>query len=194
MKHPSANYRTFFRLPALQVGLLLVATLALSACTTPRKVPPCPNIFALANTRNIEQFKDQIGRDAKDVDFRISLDEWKGSCEFKPREDDAAKSADWDVNIEMSIAFTATRGPANKSGTATVQYFVAIPYYYPSSAGKAVFPLSITFPPGVDTVHVTDGPLAMTIPMKNSDVIDNYTIYLGFQETAEQMERNRRGR
>jgi hypothetical protein len=46
----------------------------------------------------------------------------------------------------------------------------------------------------VDTVHVTDGPLAMTIPMKNSDVIDNYTIYLGFQETAEQMERNRRGR
>jgi hypothetical protein len=173
------------------MGLLLVMTLALSSCVQPRKMPPCPNIYALGTARTIDVYKDQRGRDAKDIDFHARLDDWQGSCQFTPREDTA--DADLDVKIDMTIGFTVTRGPANRSGTAAMTYFVAIPVYYPNPAGKATFPLSITFPPGVDTVHVSDGPISMTIPMKTTDVIDSYTIYLGFQETAEQLERNRRG-
>lgn len=185
MKYPSAFCRRLFRLPALKAGLLLLVGLTLSSCVTPRKLPPCPNIFVLSSARTLNHFKG-LGRDAKDVDFHARLDNWKGSCDFKPRDDD------WDVNLDMTIGFTVTRGPANVGNAATMEYFVAIPAFYPNPSGKAVFPLSITFPPGVDTVHVSDSPVSMTIPMKTSDVIDNYTIYLGFQETAEELERNRR--
>ena len=182
MKYTSAFSR---QIPSL--ALLMAALATLGGCTNQRTLPPCPNVFALAEARHVDRFREGLGRDLTDVDYSVRLDNWKGTCGYKPRDED------WDVNIDLEVSFTVTRGPANGSGAAEFEYFAAIPAFFPKEEGKETIPVSVKFPAGINTVHPISGPIYLTFPVRTDDVIDKYNVYLGVQVTPDELERNRRG-
>jgi len=180
------KYTTAFSRQIPTMALFLVALLSLDACTNQRALPPCPNIFAIADARQVDHYRLGFGRDLTDVEYSVRLDGWKGSCGYKPR------GEDWDVNIDLEVAFTVKRGPANTTGTADFEYFAAIPAFFPKEEGKETIPVAVKFPEGVSTVKPISGPIYLTFPVRADDVIDNYNVYLGLQLLPDELERNRR--
>ena len=183
MKYTSAIFR---QIPAL--ALSVGAVLAVAGCTRESALPPCPNIFALSDARQMDHFRPGSGRTVADIDYSVRLDSWKGSCGYKPR------GADWDVNVDLELAFTVLRGPANTTGVAEFDYFAAIPYFFPKDTAKQSFPVKVEFSADKTEAHVKDGPLSLTIPVHADDAIDTYTIYLGLQLQPDELRHNRQGK
>jgi hypothetical protein len=162
----------------------LAAPIVLSGCSVFQKktLPPCPPIYILADASTLTKYRPGPGRDLTDVEAEAEIVGFKGNCSYD------ANGAE--VTIQVSV--DAKRGPANASRKATLPYFVAIPYFYPKPEAKAVFPLTVEFPEGVSDVRVTDEEVTLRIPVKDQEIIDKYEIFLGFQETEEELEHNRR--
>ena len=168
----------------------LALALALAGCTTP-VAPPCPPVYILSDAKDITKYRPGPGHDLTDVLVHAEIVGFHGDCTYKKLEKDD-KQTGWDVNLTLQVIIEARRGPANATRKADLTYFVAIPHFYPSDQAKAEFPVSIQFPEGTDTVRTTDDPVNLTIPVGTKDLIDKYEVYLGFQTTPEELERNRK--
>ncbi len=165
-----------------QVVLVLTPV---AACTPTSYLPPCPNVFALADARQFDRFRSG-GKGTADIDFAVKLDEWSGSCSYKQN------GEVWDVTVDVVPTFIVKRGPANANGGAQYQYFAAIPALFPKPEGKQTAWATIQFPEGVNTVQVVGDALEVTFPIRSNEVVDAYTVYLGLQMTPEEIARNRR--
>lgn len=172
------------------LALALAAPIALSGCDTltqlasKTKPPPCPPIYILSDTAKITKFRPGSGRDLTDVELEAEVVAYKGNCSYD----------DKGATVEVQVSFDVTRGPASTSRNTELTYFVAIPKFYPAPEAKAEFTFPISFPEGVDQARVNDEDVILHIPVKDREVINNYEIYLGFQATPEELERNRRAK
>ncbi len=171
---------------ALRPVAAALLPLALASCSVFQKteIPPCPPVYILGDASTLTKFRPGPGRDLTDVEFEAEITGYQGGCKYD------SKGAE----VDLQVTFTVKRGPGNPGDTADFSYFAAIPYFYPSAEAKAEFPVSVTFPSGTNYVKYTDGEVVLRIPVKDKDVIDNYDVYLGFQATPEELERNRQGR
>ena len=169
---------------------LVVAALALplAACSSKKEPPPCPPIYILADAKDVTKFRPGAGHDLTDVDVQAEIVGFNGTCEYKPR------GEDWDVELELQVAIEAKRGPANTTHKADLSYFVALPVFFPQPQAKAVFPITIDFPEGASAARHVDDVVNLTIPVKAKEQIDHYEVYLGFQTTPEELERNRKAK
>jgi hypothetical protein len=165
------------------LSVLLVAA-ALSGCVDPKKdkAPPCPPVYILSDAAHITKFRSGAGRDLTDVEFEGEIVGYKGECSYD------AKGA----IVDLLVSFELKRGPAASGRTVDISYFVAIPKFYPIDEAKAVMAAQAVFPDGTETMRVTDDGVAMRIPVKDKELIDQYEIYLGFQTSSEELEMNRR--
>jgi len=167
----------------------LLASLALlplvAGCTGKPEQPPCPPVYILSDTSHVTRFRPGPGHDLTDVDTDAEIIGFKGECGYKPRESGG------DVLVSLQVAFDVKRGPANADRKSELSYFVAVPAFYPKAEAKVVFPLTITFPEGVNNVRHVDEMVTLTIPTKQGELIDKYEVYLGFQTSADELERNR---
>ena len=182
MKYPSALFR---QIPAL--ALYSLGLLGLASCSGERSLPPCPNIFALADAKQADHFRPGTTHGLDNIEYAVRLDSWTGSCGYKPRE------KDWDVSVDLTVNFTAKRGPAATGGDVTYTYFVAIPAFYPKASAKQVIPVSVHFDEGQTSQQVQSGPVTIILPVRADDAIDTYTIYLGLQLQPDELSRNRKG-
>ncbi len=174
----------------LGAGIVLVAvSLALASCTTKKDPPACPPVYILSDTSKITKYRPGPGHDLTDVDVEAEIVGFHGECKYKAKE-----GGGWDVLVDLQVAIEAKRGPANTTGKTDLSYFIAIPSFYPSPDAKAVFPLTIAFPQGLMTVRSVDEAVALKIPVKANELIDKYEVYLGFQTTPDELERNRRAK
>lgn len=172
------------RLFALSAAL---APLALASCAVlgeQKPPPPCPPVYILADAGQITKYREGPGRDLTDVEAEVELVGFKGECGYDEK----------GANLSLELVFGATRGPADSDSKVEVEYFVAVPLYHPAPEAKAVFPLTITFPEGANYIRHYDEAVSLQVPVKDGDVIQKYEIYLGFQATPEQLERNRKAR
>ncbi len=172
------------------LALALAAPIALSGCAslteavTKVKTPPCPPIYILSDAAKITKFRPGAGRDLTDVDMDAEIIAFKGQCSYD----------DKGAVVEIQVSFDVKRGPASTKRQSELRYFVAIPKFFPAPEAKAEFTVPVTFPEGMDQARVNDEDVVMRIPVKNKDIINNYEIYLGFQETPEELEMNRRAK
>ena len=173
MKHTSTLTR--------QIPVLALA-LALGACTKARDLPPCPNIFALGDARQL----DRVADGGTQIDYSVHLDGWTSTCRYIPRDQD------WDVDVALNVNFRVKPGAANTSKTASFSYMAAIPHFFPNPAAKEVVPVSVQLDSDGKAKQVSDGPLHLVIPVHSDDAIDTYTIYLGLQLQPDELARNRK--
>ncbi|MBI5164752.1 MAG: hypothetical protein HY985_12725 [Magnetospirillum sp.] len=178
--------------PLLPLAALLLVAPTLTSCIgKPKEPPPCPPVFILSDTSHITKFKSGPGRDLTDVEVEAEIVGYTGNCSYKAIK---GRTDAWDVEVELQISLEAKRGPANAARESNLSYFVAVPVFYPKPDAKADFDLTVPFPAGTDVVRHTDDPVTINIPVPADDIIDKYEVYIGFQTTVEQLERNRKAK
>jgi hypothetical protein len=176
------------RLSVRSVATALALPLALAACSAKKEPPPCPPIYILSDAKEVTKYRPGAGRDLTDMDVQAEIVGFNGACTYKPR------GEDWNVELELQVAIEAKRGPGNTTRKADLTYFVALPAFFPQTQAKAVFPITVEFPEGTSSARHVDDSVTLTIPVKAKDLIDNYEVYLGFQTTPEELERNRKAK
>ncbi|OAN56871.1 hypothetical protein [Magnetospirillum moscoviense] len=165
-------------------ALALVPALASCSVFQKKEPPPCPPVYILGDAGTLTKYKDGKGRDLTDVEFEAEINGFQGDCKYDEK----------GALVEIQVSFAIKRGPGDTDRKAEFTYFAAVPLFYPAKDAKAEFPVSVEFPQATNYVRYTDEPVVLRIPVKDSDIIQNYEIYLGFQATQEQLERNRQGR
>lgn len=175
----------------LRFGAVVGLVLAVSACSTFKKEDPsggqeCPQVKIDRNTAKLTVFRDGPGRDLTDVVYTAEIADYNGDCTFEKTKDKQT------VNMRMKVLFAITKGPAETSATNKLEYFVAIPSFYPSPAAKQVMPMEFKYPDGnISTMMVRDEEVRLTLPLKDTKTKD-MPVYVGFQLTQDQLNYNRR--
>lgn len=172
-----------------------VAALALTACGTAKEVlqigdaaeknpGPCPEAFALYEAARLVEFKGS--ESYSNVGFTAEINKVRSLCRYVG---DSPISAD----LTMDIAFG--RGPAATQSTATYEYFIAVTRKNIDVIEKEVFPISITFPAGVNIVEATESVGEIIIPRATENTSGgNFEIIVGFELTPEQLAFNADGK
>lgn len=145
---------------------------------------PCPEAFALYETARLVEFKG--AESFANIGFTAEINKVRSLCRYygeRPIEAD----------LEMDIAFG--RGPAASGQTATYEYFVAVTRKNIEVIEKEVFPITITFPAGQDTVYATETVGKIVIPRADETTSGlNFEIIVGFELTPEQIAFNGAGK
>ncbi len=162
------------------------AALALASCSVfeKKEPPPCPPIYILGDAGNVTKYREGPGRDLTDVEVEAEILGFQGGCVYDEN----------GAEVELEVLMNVKRGPADTDRVANLDYFVAIPRYFPAPEAKAVFAVAVQFPEGANYVRFRDEAVTMRVPVKDKDDVNNYEIYIGFQTTPEELERNRQGR
>ena len=166
------------------VAVLLPLALASCSAFQKKEVPPCPPIYILSDAGKLTKFRPGPGRDLTDVEFEAEILGYAGGCKYDEK----------GALVDLQVSFGLKRGPADTDRKAEFSYFAAIPHFYPSPEAKAVLPVTVEFPEGANYAKFIDEEVVMRVPVKDKDVINKYEIYLGFQSTTEELDRNRAGK
>lgn len=179
-------------------GLALLAgvvSLGLSGCQSTKEIfaigeaaeknpGPCPEAFSLYEASRLVEFRG--AESYKNVGFTAEINKVSSLCRYVG---DNPISAD----LTMDIAFG--RGPAAEQRTATYEYFVAVTRKNIEVIEKQVFPISITFPEGVNVVEAREAVGEIIIPRANENTSGaNFEIIVGFELTPEQIAFNADGK
>ena len=174
----------------VRIGLAAVVLLVLAACQLVSKgpPPPCPAIVIVQDAAEVTQFLPGLGRDLTDVTLEVEVADFRGFCETDIGNDGA-------VEVELEILMVATRGPAAKSRESGVRYFVAIADQEENVLARAEFETAITFESNRNRIEFTEE-LAQRIPLRSGKLGDDFSVFVGFVLTEEDLEfnRNKRGR
>ena len=168
---------------AAALGAIL-PVLLLAGCGNddPNAFPPvCAKVAILHDAADLTVDTPR-GHDLTDliVDGRITR--LGGHC--KSGRDNA--TLDTDVTVSMEL----TRGPALKTASTTVPWFVAVARGE-QILDKHVFTLPVTFPPNTDGVSVTTDPVLLHLPTTHGLSGPSYHIIVGFQVTPDELALNR---
>ena len=187
------------RLPSRQAALALVLALLLAGCSTYRglqesfigRALPCPRVSILADAATITRFKEGAGRDLIDVDFKGAFTDFTGSCGYDIDDDTDSGTLSMDLAVVMDLE----RGPANRGREIGFEYFISVTDSSKQVLNKEVFNVKVAFP-GNQTFLTwsedPDDPVILTIPLKAGERGKNFSIFLGFQLSPEELLYNRR--
>lgn len=165
-------------------AFLLPLVLASCSVFQKKEIPPCPPVYILADAGKLTKFRPGAGRDLTDVEFEAEVQGYTGGCTYDEK----------GALVDLQVNFVVKRGPADTDRKAEFSYFAAIPHFYPAPEAKAEFPVTVEFPEGTNYVKFTDEEVVMRVPVKDKDIINKYEIYLGFQQSTEELDRNRAGK
>ena len=174
----------------------LVALFALSGCRSTQEAlqigaaaeanpGPCPRAFALYDASRIVEFVDEAER-FENVGFTAEIDRVRSLCRY---------FGEAPIVADMDITMTVGRGPAAATDAATYELFVAVTRKNIDVIEKAVFPVTVRFPEGVDRLTVTERIDEISIPRANEGTSgENFEIITGFVITDAQRQFNADGK
>ena len=174
----------------------LVALFALSGCRSTQEAlqigaaaeanpGPCPRAFALYDASRIVEFVDEAER-FENVGFTAEIDRVRSLCRY---------FGEAPIVADMDITMTVGRGPAAATDAATYELFVAVTRKNIDVIEKAVFPVTVRFPEGVDRLTVTEHIDEISIPRANEGTSgENFEIITGFVITDAQRQFNADGK
>ena len=171
--------------------------LLLSACNVTQSLKPfkksgsvlpaCPTVKILQDADKITVYRDGPGRDITDILHEAKLTGFMGECEYIGED-----GVFTEVIVSLRVKFNLMRGPAEKKRFASLQYFVAIPEFFPAPEGKKQFSRRVGFPAGRNNVTFIDDYVEIRIPISKDRKGPGSRIYIGFELTRDQLNLNRR--
>lgn len=160
------------RIFALMLGVLVVA-----ACSP---APPCPTIVL---DRDTGVLVARQGPGEAGLEIAARLIGYDGYCTFD--EDERV------TTVHLRAQMEAVLGPMARGRKARLNYYVALPDYYPLPQGKRVFTVDVSFPRGRNKISFTDEPVSIDLPLADGRAADGYEVVLGFQLDRDQLDGNR---
>lgn len=171
--------------PALLAGLLF-----LSACTTlggTDDPPPCPLVSALGDAEIITRFIDGPGRDLIDIDFTGRINNLNGKCFYEIDSD----TGEGEVRVNINVEFKMVRGAGNKNHQADFDYFVSVLDDGGAVLNKLTFPFTAKYWKNRSFMIGPDEPVELSIPLTGGRTGEDFSIYVGFQLSQEEVDFNR---
>lgn len=150
---------------------------------------PCSRAMILGDAQQLVQFRDGPGRDILDMSYSGHLTRVYADCVYDMNKDRTGVMA-----VKVYVAIEAERGPANRDRIARYRYFVTLTDAKREPVAKNVFELTATFPGNVARVVLTDDTVEMKVPIRAGQSGHEFTIFVGFQLSDDQLEFNRRAR
>jgi len=180
---------------AERFGLLagLAGTVLLSGCSSQPKVGlACPPVSILTEANRMTVFRPGPGRDLSDIAYEAQITTFEGNCTYLAANKEQEKINKYqEVTLSLRPRFRVTPGPALTGQRITLNYFVAMPAYYPSPEGRADFARAIDIPPTRTPIEFTDTEIQINIPLGENRAGPSTEVYLGFALTEEQLKQNR---
>lgn len=179
----------------LTIASILVVGMGLSGCSTAKKIlevgeaaeknpGPCPVAFSLYEASRLVEFKGS--ESFANVGFTAEINKVRSLCRYV---------GDKPIHSDLSLDIAFGRGPAASGRTATYQYFVAVTRKDIEVIEKQIFPITVTFPEGVDVVELTEEIGDIVIPRANENTSGaNFEIIVGFELSQEQIAFNADGK
>lgn len=165
-------------------GAVLAVAATLAGCGMfgdDERRPPCPRFLILSDGGELVRFAPGAGRDITDVEQRVKIIDFRGTCEGETDR----------MSVTMTLDFHIDRGPANRGRRGRFDYFVAIPQFYPAKQGKRTFTVDVPFE-GNQTRLVYREELEIEIPIAPGDAGKRHEVYIALQLTPAELEFNRR--
>lgn len=179
------------------IGTLAISLLALAGCRSTQEVfaigeaaeanpGPCPRAFAVYDASRLVEIRGDGSEKFGNVGFTGEINRVRSLCRY---------FSDRPILADLTMNLSFGRGPAAEGDTMTYNYFVAATRKNIDVIEKAVFPLTVTFPPGQDRVTVTETIDEIKIPRANDTTSgENFEIIVGFIVTPEQRAFNADGK
>jgi hypothetical protein len=170
------------RLAGLFAAALLGGCGWLGAPDPLERAANCPQGLVLADAGAATIFRDGPGRDLTDIVAVLRIADVVVDCRRERR----------GVTVDLQVAVTAERGPANRSGRHDADYFVAVVDAQGNVLQRESFRIGFAWPENrlrVGSVEDLEPRIALASP----DRAGEYRIWVGLQLTAEQLAWNRSG-
>lgn len=169
------------RFGMLGAGLL---ALSLTGCgfMEPDIPPPCPQVFPVAEARELVRFTGQ-GRDLTDILFEAQLQDVALVCELN----------DGTLEADLRVRIIAIDGPANPTRVARLAYFVAIATRDNQILAREEFDLSVPFE-GNRTRVLAEEEVSPRIPLQPGQTGADFIVYVGLALTPAELQYNRENR
>ena len=153
---------------------------------TSNKVPQCPTIKFLKDADKITAYKPGVGRDISDISYEAELTGFSGECEYVG--DHGIYTS---VNLTLQMDLDITRGPAETTRKVRLNYFVAIPEFFPNPKGKSSFSRLIEFPQDRNSISFVDDAIEIIIPLNENRHGPRIKVFAGFELSKDQLKFNR---
>jgi hypothetical protein len=163
--------------------LAVAAALLASGCSPPSDqfAPACPQLKLLPDGADITRFTPR-GQDVTDEVMAAHITAVPASCK-------AGKKGF--VQAALHVSMTVERGHALVGQTAAVPYFVTI-MKGDNVLERKSYGINVGFPVNQDQVNVDTPDIDMLFPVEPGKTAQEYTIYVSFQLTPQELEYNRR--
>ncbi|MDG6094819.1 hypothetical protein LOC54_06800, partial [Acetobacter sp. AN02] len=93
-------------------------------------------------------------------------------------------------STRIGLHMVVMRGPAAKSNTVTLPWFVAV-VHNDKIVGKHVYQQTVTFPPGTDSLQFDGRVGSVDLPVRPVNTGNDYIFEIGFQLSKDQVKYNR---
>lgn len=174
----SGTYQGIQALRSLLIGIGLLTTLA--GCVEPPPPVDCPAVRVLQDPGTLTRFQPGDGRDITDILFQAEFTGVAGDCLVD----------ETDVAVDFSVQITAQRGPADTEKRASMSIFMAVQDPDLKILSRESFDVEIPFD-GNQTRVVYSDEFEGRIPLPSGAFAGDYTVYLGFVLTREELQFNR---
>lgn len=168
----------------VQLGLLGLTALGLVACAEEGPPPPCPEIRILGGAEKLTRFRPGQGRDIIDVVHEESMTGFKSYCEYEFEDDGSSE-----LTVLIVPQVISERGPANTSGKADFEYFIALTDSAKNVIKRDTFGLNLTYSPSVPRLSwQRPEPYEITLALKPEETGRKYRFYLGLKLSRDELE------
>jgi hypothetical protein len=158
---------------AVLIGLLALAGCGLAPSSSSKPTEACPSAVILRPLANTAVFGSAAERRPDNVAFYGLLSEADLKCEYTGEA----------VRMLLDVVVVAERGPAAKTDSVDLQYFVAVTGPNQSILSKKPLPVRIVFDTSQKRAGVTDH-IEETIPLGGQKGTD-LSVVVGFQQSPE---------
>jgi hypothetical protein len=159
---------------------LVAAAILLVACSTKREDRiGCPNVEVPRDVGAVTRFHPGPGRDPIDVLLEAWVESVKGQCTLD----------DNNLLVDLTVKVVTRRGPADRTESAEIPYFVAISDLQHNILSRQSFN---TTAPYVSRKSISfEDILTLTIPMTKGVEPESFLIYVGLELNEEELKYNR---
>jgi hypothetical protein len=169
--------------------LLVVLLAACGGESGPRNLletaqAPCPRVSILADAADLTRFRPGGGTDLAAMAFDARIAGFRARCDYAPRRAG--------LDVTLTLAFNAERGPAATGRSVDLPYVVAVVSADESRVlSRAAFATRAVFPPNVSRLQGQGEELSIRLPGTPQEAAAQ-AVLVGFALTPEELAVNRR--